>query len=125
MGLYMVGEWMEFHLWCVKPRVGETSEGTAETPGSWGILVTDQCVTEPDPVLFLEECCRDVLHTSKAEVTHRQDKYLKKSRWYHGGLFQQYETAVLNFVICFSLNTLSLKPVNDFFNANFLIVLTG
>lgn len=37
----MVGEQMRFDLCCVKPRVGETSKGTAETLGFWGPLVTD------------------------------------------------------------------------------------
>lgn len=120
MGLYVVREW-------ISPVLCETKRRW-DCWNSW-ILghACDRpvCVTEPDPVLLLEECCRDFLYSSKAEVTHRQDKHLKKSRWYHGGLFQQYETIILNFVNCFPLNTLALKTVNDFLNANFLIVLTG
>ena len=45
----MVGEQMRFDLCCVKPRVGETSQGTAETPGFWGPLVTNQCVLQTRP----------------------------------------------------------------------------
>lgn len=64
MGLYVVGEWMGFDLVCVKPRVGETSKGTAETPGSGGPPVTDQCVLQ-NQTLFnfwksLAEICSTV-----------------------------------------------------------------
>lgn len=52
MGLYVVGERMGFDLCCVKPRVGETSKGTAETPGSWGPLVTDQCVLQNQTLFY-------------------------------------------------------------------------
>lgn len=62
MGLYVVGERMGFDLCCVKPRLGETSKGTAETPGSWGPLVTDQCVLQNQTLFYFwysvaEICC--------------------------------------------------------------------
>lgn len=58
----MVGERMGFDLCCVKPRVGEISEGTAETPGCWGPLVTDQCVLQNQTLFYFwhsvaEICC--------------------------------------------------------------------
>lgn len=126
MGLYLLGEWMGFDLVCVKPRAGETSKGTAQTPGSGGPLVTGQRVLQNQTLFYFWKSVEvQRLHSSKAEVTHRQDKYPNKSWWCPGGVFQQYETTGLKFMNCFPLNTLTLKPVNDFLNANFLIVLTG
>lgn len=63
MGLYVVREWMGFHLCCVKPRVGETSKGTAETPGSWGMLVTDQCVLQNQILFFFWKSVAEIFST--------------------------------------------------------------
>lgn len=61
--MYVVGEWVGFDLCCVKPRVGETSKRTAETPGSWGPLVIEQPVLQNQTLFYFWQSIVEICST--------------------------------------------------------------
>lgn len=59
--------WLGFDLVCVKPRAGETSKGTPETPGSGGPLVTEQCVLQDQTLFYFWKSVAEICSPGKRQ----------------------------------------------------------